>query len=273
MISADNQQATPYQRESPQRLYAEYPKNGEITTQESILLGILYTDGCLSKKGRNSWRFYLGNTSFEIIEAFRLSMIAFFELNSHRVRVSQKVLNGKPYYKAVVDSSECGNFLTRKYGTFRTLAFKNRYGEKTFPPTKLPFNNNTRTIILTSFLKAAFSCDGGVNLYVGTQKDGYTFLIRNVYLSCAHPGLQLDYLNVLSILGIEAKLIQKDGKIIIRKKEELQKFKEKIGFLKGVKITQHSAFWQGWEKNRVLDLAISSYGNAKSIFKLPQFLG
>ena len=49
--------------------------------------------------------------------------------------------------------------------------------------------------------------------------------------------------------------------------------KEKIGFIKGVRITQNSAFWQGFEKSKVLDLALDSYNNPRKIINLPGFEG
>lgn len=274
VISAENQQATPLSMGSPQRLHVEYPKKRmKITNEEATLLGILFTDGCVSKKSKNCWRFYLGNTSFEIIQTFSECITNIFSLDSKRVRISQKLVNGKPYYKAVVDSGYCGNVLISKYGTFRTLAYKDGDGKKTFPSTHLPFSSSTNKKVLSEFLKAAFSCDGGVNLYVAKVKTGYRFLIRNVYLSCYHPQLQSEYQKLLSLLGIKAKIILKDHRILVQGRDELRKFKEKISFLNGVRITQHSAYWQGREKNEVLNLILSSYGKPKSILNLPQFLG
>ncbi len=271
VIGADNQQATPRKWESPQRLYAKYPKN-IICKEESTLLGILYTDGCLSRKSKNCWRFYLSNTSFEIIQTFKDCMISLFDLDDNRVRISQKLVNGKPFYKAVVDSGVCGSFMTSKYGTFRTLAFGKEDGRIIYPSAKLPFNHNTNKDLISEFLKAAFSCDGGVNLYVAkVLKTSYKFLIRNVYLSCHHPQLQLDYHKLLKFLNIESKILKDDNRIMIRKRADLKKFREKVGFLDGVKITQHSAYWQGWEKNKVLDFLLSSYDDPKEIMKLPQF--
>jgi len=273
-LSADNQQATPELiGESPQRLYAEYPRNKRITDEEALLLGILFTDGCLSKKSKNSWRFYLSNTSLEIIRTFKQAMINVFGLDSRRVRISQKVVNSEPFYKAVVDSAYCGSLMTTKYGTFRTLAYRGSGGRKIYTSARLPFSSNTKVNILSRFLKAAFSCDGGVNLYVGRTRTGYRFLIRNVYLSCNHPRLQGDYKKLLNFFKIRSKILPKDGKILVRGRSNLQKFRRKIGFLGGVKITQKSAFWHGWEKNKVLDLALSSYGNAKIILNLSKFLG
>lgn len=271
-LSAVNQQGRSRKR-NPQRLHVEYPKREEVSSDEAVLLGILYTDGCLSKKSKNCWRFYLSNTSFEIINTFKKCMINVFGLENERVRISKKTVNGKPFYKAVIDSGYCGNILNSKYGTFRTLAYKKEKGGVIYPTAKIPFNKTTSKNLLSDFLKAAFSCDGGVNLYVANHKNGYKHLIRNVFLACKHPQLQKDYVKLLKILGIRARLLIKDNKLRIEKREDLQKFYEKVGFIKGVQITQHSAYWQGWEKNKVLLLALSSYGNNAKVYSLPQFLG
>lgn len=271
VLSAVNQQGRSRKR-NPQRLDAKYPTSkNRITDIEATLLGILYTDGCLSKKSKNCWRFYLSNTSYKIIQIFKNCMIKLFKLDSKRVRISEKIINGKPFYKAIVDSGPLGEFLNSKYGTFRTLAFKGKNGKEIYPSTKLPFNKNSNRKIISKFLKTAFSCDGGINLYVAKSKFGYKFLIRNAYLSCKHPQLQLDYQKLLKVFDVKSKIIKKDGKIFIQGKDELNKFKEKVGFIKGVKITQNSKFWQGVEKEKVLDFALNSYNNPRKIINLSRF--
>lgn len=231
---------------------------------EVTLLGILYTDGCLSKKGKNGWRFFLGNTSWPIIQVFKKAMMRLYGLPEKRVRISEKQVNGKPFYKAVVDSLEIGQFLTKRYGTFRTLKLGNKY-----PPASLPVAlcNDPKTI--RQFLKVAFSCDGGINLYVARGK--YKFLIRNVYLACQHPVLRQQYFELLKKLGIVGKILEKDELIRIQGKGSLEKFAQEVGFMSGVKITQNSAYWQGFEKQKVLGLAVASYGNPQTIYNLPQF--
>lgn len=254
----------------PQRLHAKYPTKKEITDKEAILLGILFTDGCLSKKGKNSWRFYLGNTSYGIIQTFKNCFIELFKLESYRIKIYKSEVNNKPFYRAIVNSGNLGNYMFSKYGTFRTLAYKDNFGKETYPNTKLPINRlKTSTKLTCEFLRAAFSCDGGVNLYVAKAK--YRFLIRNVYITCSHPRLQLDYNNLLKWLEIGSKIIPKDKKILIQGRNNLNKFKNKIGFLDGAIITQNSAYWQGWEKNKVLELALSSYDNASEIICLSKF--
>ena len=273
VLSAVNQQGRSRKR-NPQRLNAKYPTSkNRITDIEATLLGILYTDGCLSRKSKNAWRFYLSNTSYEIIQIFKNCMIKLFGLNTKRIRISKYVVNGKPFYKAIVDSASSGEFLNSKYGTFRTLAYKSVDGKVIYPSTKLPFNKNSNRKIICKFLKTAFSCDGGINLYVAKSKFGYKFLIRNAYLACKHPQLQIDYHKLLKVLGIKSKIFEKDGKILIQGRNELNKFSKKVGFLKRVKITQNSKFWQGAEKEKVLNLALNSYNNPRKIINLSKFKG
>ena len=80
---------------NPQRLYAGCSKLRNMDSNEATLLGILYTDGCLSPKSKNGWRFYLSNTSWQIIKAFKESFINLFDLPEKRIRISQKLINGK----------------------------------------------------------------------------------------------------------------------------------------------------------------------------------
>lgn len=177
--------------------------------------------------------------------------------------------NGKPYYKAVVDSVEIGQLLTKRYGTFRTLKYLLEVNGSYYPPASLPNDLIKNKAVLCQFLKVAFSCDGGINLYIAKSK--YKWLIRNAYLACQHPNLIEQYDYLLKKLGIVGKILWKDELLRIQGQESLEKFAKEVGFLEGVKITQNSAYWQGFEKQKVLDLAIKSYGNPQLIFKLPQF--
>ncbi len=269
--SADNHAGKTLHRfgvKNPQRLYAKYLRLKSMDSNEATFLGILYTDGCLSPKGKNGWRFYLSNTSWQIIETFKESFVKLFNLPEHRIRISQKIVNGKPFYKAVVDDMRIGQFLTDKYGTFRTLRYPSKVNGLIFPPASLP-NNLQDPFTICQFLKVAFSCDGGVNLYVA--KNRYRWLIRNVYLACKHPVLIKQYYNLLKKVGVAAKILWQDNLIRIQGKQNLEDFANKVGFMEGVQITQHSAYWQGIEKQKVLHLLIASYGNPKVIYNLPQF--
>lgn len=237
--------------------------------EEVTLIGILYTDGCLSPKGKNSWRLYLGNTSWQIIKLFKVSLMKVFDLPESRIRISCKSVNNKPFYKAVVDSKEIGQYLTKKYGTFRTLKYSTNTGSGIYPAAHLPNLLSEDESTICHFLKIAFSCDGGINLYVASNK--YVWLIRNVYLACQHPVLIKQYNLLLRKIGIIGKILNKDEMIRIQGRSSLERFLEKIGFVKGVKVTQNSAYWCGIEKQKVLELAVSSYDNPRLIINLPQF--
>lgn len=236
--------------------------------EESTLLGILYTDGCVSPKG-NSWRLYVSNTSFEVITSFKHSLIKVFKFPAKRIRISKSFVNGKPFYKAVVDSYAIGWYLAKKYGTFRTLKYKTPKGY-IYPQTDISFMMAETDEIISQFLKVAFACDGGVNLYVARGK--YKWLIRNVYLACKHPTLIKQYRDLLRILGIRAQVLTKNWLIRIQGRVDLLRFIEKVGFLEGVNITQNSQYWEGCSKQKILLLLAESYGKPQIVLNLPQFI-
>lgn len=232
----------------------------------AILLGLLFTDGCVSPKGR-SWRIYFAVTAQESVSLFRDCMVSIFDLEPARVRIGS---TQDGLVKAVVDSKEIGNWLVDTFGTFRTLKFDN--GKR--PLAKLPISLLTSSGCVTDFLRAAFSCDGGVSFYSARRngRDGGTrWLIRTVFLACSHPRLRRDYFKLLQSLGIRAREVAGDGKLKIETERDVRLFQQKIGFIPGVRVTGNPTFWNGFEKNAVLTLVIKSYGQPKSIYQLPKF--
>src|SRR3989338_10083657 len=172
-------------------------------------------------------------------------------------------------YLAIVDSKKAGQLFTDKFGTFRTLRYKN--GK--LPKTHLPIEELIRHDVVKEFLQSAFSCDGGVSLYVArrkTKKDEAKWLIRGVYLACAHPKLRKEYITLLQSLGITA-CDAGDGKVKIRDKENMKKFYQKVGFIDGVHITHTSRFWPNIEKQKLLEKVIDSYHNPRDTYSLQQF--
>lgn len=89
----------------------------------ATLIGLLYTDDCLSPKGKDSWRFYFSNKSERLVAIFRESMMQNFSLPSSRVRLG-KTNDG--LYRALVDSKEVGNTLTQRFGNFPNSAIRKR---------------------------------------------------------------------------------------------------------------------------------------------------
>lgn len=238
-----------------------------MNKQLATLIGLLYTDGCLSPKEKNSWRFYFANKSERLVEIFRECMMQCFALPSTRVRLS-KTQDG--LYLAIVNSKEIGAAVTKRFGTFRTLQYKT--GE--LPKAHLPVEELLRHNVSTDFLRAAFSCDGGVNLYVARRegpRGGTNWLIRGVYLACAHPTLRRQYHTLLLALGIENRNVAGDGKIKIETEKDIRMFYQQVGFLKGVHITHTSRFWPNIEKQVLLERLIQSYECPRDVYLLPQF--
>lgn len=234
---------------------------------EATLIGLLFTDGCLSPKGKSSWRFYFSNKSKELARIFQDCMMQCFALPPSRIRLG---LTTDGLYRAIVDSKDAGDALTRTYGTFRTLRYKS--GE--LPETRLPLEELLRHQVAEDFLRAAFSADGGVNLYTARRKSarGETrWLIRGVYLACAHPVLRRQYCALLAALGIRARNVAQDGKAKIETEKDIRLFYQKVGFIEGVRITHTSKFWPEIEKQELLTRLIESYEKPALVYQLPQF--
>ena len=194
-------------------------------------------------------------------------MVKVFSLPFSRVRLG---ITQDGLYRAIVDSKSAGELFTQRFGTFRTLKYH------TGEPTKahLPIKDLLQHNVAEDFLRAAFSCDGGVNLYVARRKGrrGETlWLIRGVYLACAHSILRKEYCYLLKILGINARNVEEDGKIKIETEKDIRIFHQKVGFIKGVQITHTSKFWPKIEKQKLLEEVIRSYKSPKSIYSLRQF--
>jgi len=263
-IVADNQQG---------RLQFEIGEPSEtirrtlrMNKELAILLGLLFTDGCISPKG-NSWRIYFSSKSQTLIDLFKDSIIKVFDLDEKRVLLG-KTSNG--FLKAVVNSKEIGNQLVSQFGTFRTLKFEN--GHET--SAKLPVSELEHECA-REFLRAAFSCDGGLSFYPASRKgksSDVKWLIRTVFLSCKHPSLRQEYKDLLRVFNVEARNVPGDGKIKIETKSDIERFHKKIGFLDEVAVTDHSKYWRNQPKQQVLELMVSSYEEPSKIYNLPKFV-
>lgn len=172
--------------------------------------------------------------------------------------------------QAIVDSKRIGNFLTENFGTFRTLRWK----DGIFPETSLPLSQLLESKYAADFLSAAFSCDGGVSLYPARRvgkRGGTQWLIRTVFLACMHPTLTQQYKKLLEHFYVKVREESKNGKLKIEKEEDIRQFRDLIGFIPCVKVTNHSKFWRGREKNEVLNLLINSYGQPSTVLSLSPF--
>lgn len=233
-----------------------------------MLLGLLFTDGCVSPKWKHSWRIYFSNKSETLIQLFRNCMIKSFELESSRMLMG-KTSNGFP--KAVVNSKEIGNWLVSTFGTFRTLKF----ADGSVPQAKLPVSFLITSGYAKEFLQTAFSCDGGISFYPAytrIERGQKRFLIRTIFLSCAHTKLRSEYIRLLAALGVEARDVAGDGKVKIENRENIEKFYRHVGFLENIEITDHSKFWRKRTKQEILKMLVDSYSEPKIIYDLPQFM-
>lgn len=267
VLGADNQQGSPLftqcVNDDPSETTRRIPR---ISKSLAILLGLLFTDGCVSKKG-NSWRIYFAVKSVALINSFRACMIDSFTIDCERVRIG-KTQDG--LIRAIVNSKEIGNFLTETFGTFRTFKFSN----DTLPDAKIPVGSLIESGFVTEFLQAAFSCDGGLCFYPASRKgkNGDTmWLIRTIFLSCAHPQLRTDYIVLLAHVGIAVREVSKDGKIKIETQFNIKRFHEYIGFIHNVEVTLHSKYWNGSYKHEVLREMVSSYDKPSLVYNHARF--
>lgn len=230
------------------------PKTMKLSPDLVRLIAMLYTDGCVSKHRLNSWRITFSNSSQTAIDIFINSLVNVFGVYRERIKVTKMM--GK-YHFATLTSKEVGKWLTEKFGTFRTLRFK----DGNYPSTSIPVDLLITTGNTEEFLRTVFSMDGGVKFYVANGKDNYKWLERNISLACHHPILRAQYKKLLESVGIKSVNIKADNVIKIRRRENLEKFAEKVGFVDGIATTRHSKFWVGVDKNKVLQMMVDSYNN------------
>ena len=251
---ADNQQERPITKQPLLWESSETTRQiSQFDRSLATLLGLLYTDGCVSPKEKNSWRIYFCVSSLKLRDIFKKSILDVFAIPSNRVLLG-KTKDG--YYKAIVNSKEIGNFLVSNFGCFRTLKYENG----SLPNVHLRASSAITVKCVPDFLRAAFTCDGGVSFYP-VRQGKRQWLNRCVFLACAHPLLRVDYCTLLDILGLSFKNDPKDGKIRITTRSQFEEFYEKIGFLKDVTATCHSSNWRNYPKNKILECLLDSYKN------------
>ena len=264
----DNQQETPLMLISPNLINHKWgilrdytPNTMEFSSDLVKLIAMLYTDGCVSKHRLNSWRITFSNSSRTAIDLFIDSLVSVFGVSKNRVKVTMMM---DRYYFAVLTSKEIGKWLIDRFGTFRTLKFKN--GK--YPPASIPVDLLITTGNVQTFLKIVFSMDGGVKFYVANNKGNYKWLEKNISLACHHPRLRKQYKKLLKSIGVKSVNITADNVIKIRRKENLEKFAKEIGFINGIATTRHSKFWIGVSKNKVLQMMVDSYRNPSEYISL-----
>lgn len=147
----------------------------------------------------------------------------------------------------------------RKKGVCEMQTIEGRY-HKIILPLEFVENRKLRQL----FLRIYFTCDGGVS--VVSSNGRYPFLVRKVFVDIKHPTLKKDILNVLITAGFIPKVYS--AQIRLTTQEDITKFKKTIGFVNGVKISNHSNSFRGFEKNKLLDLLVKSYRKPKTLIML-----
>lgn len=210
-----------------------------------ILVGLLLTDGCVSHK-----QLIFHNNSEEMHELFKEKVTSVFGMNKftegiERNGVRRTQLSAKKAIQELLRFCELE--------TFRRKPFKN--GE--FPNIELPkFIKELSKNEICKILQSMFSSDGSISLSARWHKTNNSWEIRRrVELSCKHPIIRKQLIDLLKSIGL-SPVNSSNENITIEKIEDIKKFKEIIGFVKGIKIGKDSKNWDGFEKNQILSLAI-----------------
>lgn len=227
-----------------------------------VLIGMLLTDGSVSKKG-NSWTVEFSGKSEELHRLFKEKMKDVFDRDSFTEISDSRY---RDIRRTKISSKEIGESLL-EFTTFRTKQFQ----DGRFPDSKIPdfiFNLNKKEIC--EVLSAMFSCDGSIGLWTVWNKRWNLWEIKKwIKFACKHPVIRKQVFGLLQKLGYEPVIREVNDEILLIKKRDMIKFADEIGFVKGVKITSDSRNWEGYEKNKILELSIKTYDIRQN--KLKQF--
>jgi hypothetical protein len=105
------------------------------------------------------------------------------------------------------------------------------------------------------FLRIYSSCDGYPSIF--PRKHSWSAVERMVAIVCHHPSLKQRLKELLDDLRILHK--SKQYSLVMRSKNAILKFKEKVGFVEGVMMTGNSRYWKSYQKNHMLEIIRKSY--------------
>ena len=218
----------------------------ESSVDLGILVGILLTDGSISRKGR-SFSIELSGKSKELIRLL-FGVEKFLETRDSRY---------PEIFRTILTNRNVAESLLKFSPTFRTKQFP----DGKFPPAKLPefiFKLNQKE--KSAVLSAMFSCDGCISLWIVWNKKWKVWEIKKwVKFACKHPRLRKQTFQLLKSLGYSPVVREINDEILLAKKKDIIKFAREIRFVDGVKVTGDSRNWEGFRKNEVLDFAVKSY--------------
>lgn len=230
----------------------EQVQDGSMNVDRAILQALLLTDGSVIPK-RNQISF--ANTSETLLKQFcdLMSKIYGYKIKK---RSFGKGTKQHLYIIQLKSKRICLDLLSDISG-YRTTPFK----DGAYPEIKIPnFWQGLSKINLTKILRALFDADGGCSLRISERKKRNCIEIeRTLFLSCKHPGLRKQYIQLLANIGV--KCGESPDKVVITGKENFEKFRDLINFSEGVLIGYDSRHWQGIEKRELLDIIINSYNH------------
>jgi hypothetical protein len=110
-----------------------------------------------------------------------------------------------------------------------------------------------------SFLQAFVNGEGSIQLRV-TKHDKWFELTRYIKISCSHPYLLNQVSKMLEILNIHHRVapLKNPKAIIIQKKKSVIDFKETIGFMDGICVSNNGR-WASYEKKQILRALVNSF--------------
>ena len=120
------------------------------------------------------------------------------------------------------------------------------------------FVENTSNSWKTVFLRAFWDDEGTVRFNQLTDRRGYIRTHRKVEAYQKNTGLLYQLKEMHEQLGIKAYINK--NKLIISDRANLTKFRDLIHFTDGVVSCKTTSKWYGVEKNKILRLAVESYG-------------
>lgn len=142
------------------------------------------------------------------------------------------------------------------------------------PQPSVKFLENVDNDTLISCIRLALTTDGGLTVGIRKNKKGIA-IKQELYLKCANPNLCEGWEGILKRAGFNFKIIKDSNMwsgirgVSTYSIEEIRKFREVGGFVKGVKISKKSRRFAGFEKNIMLNLMLRKrkFISTKEIYK------
>lgn len=219
-----------------------------------ILIGLLLTDGSVSFSSR-SWKIVFSSKSEVLLNVFRNKMQNLFDVKSFSENIDRFKVKS-----LIVRNKDISNLLFKFTPTFRTKQFK----DGSFPQPKIPdFIQELPKNELSEVIKVMFSADGSIVLGVKWNKFKRSWVFtRRVQITTINPFLKNQLVKILKE-NFQMKPQVWPKEIALERKEDILKFCKEIGFVKGLTISKKSKNWCGLEKNKILELAIRTFGLEK----------